>query len=93
LHDILKPVFFDGLINSKQETWINQRCLMQPLFTKEAVLAWEQHIISETTSALCKLKANPSPEINLSKALKALVQSIFIKVLLGNQARTAATKN
>lgn len=83
LHDILKPVFFDGLINSKQETWINQRRLMQPLFTKEAVLAWERHIVSETAAALCKLKANSSPETNLSKALKALVQSIFIKVLFG----------
>jgi cytochrome P450 len=83
LHDILQPVFYDGLINSKHETWVKQRRLMQPLFTKEAVLAWEQHIITEASIAVSKLKKNAANEINLSKELKTLVQNIFIKVLFG----------
>ena len=41
LHDILAPVFFDGLINSKNDIWLKQRRLMQPLFSRDAVVAWE----------------------------------------------------
>lgn len=83
LHDILQPVFFNGLINSKNEVWGNQRRLMQPIFSKEAVTAWESCITEEAAAIISQLKGLHANEINLSQTLKTLVQNIFIKILFG----------
>jgi len=81
LYSALKPVFFDGLINSKYDTWAKQRRLMQPLFTREAVATWATLIIAEADSFIDDLIKNQNAEINISKEIKTLVQTIFIKIL------------
>jgi len=84
LHDILAPVFFDGLINSKNDIWLKQRRLMQPLFSRDAVVAWEERIITETIDTVNRLNSSSSIQINMSLTLKTLVQNIFIRVLFGD---------
>ena len=78
-----KSLFGDGLINSKTETWINQRRLIQPLFLKEAVSDWENVITSNASAAANKLKGNSPQEINLSSEIRTLIQRIFIQILMG----------
>ena len=83
LYDAKKSLFGDGLINSKTETWTNQRRLLQPLFLKEAVSEWESVITSIASAAANKLKGNTPHEINLSNELRTLIQRIFIQILMG----------
>lgn len=86
LHDILAPVFHEGLINSKHDCWSQQRRLMQPLFTKDAVQVWEAQMLAETRNCITKLQKSSATEVNLSNTLKNLIQTIFIKVLFGEFA-------
>lgn len=83
LYEAKKPLFGNGLVNSKSEVWTKQRRLMQPLFTKEAVAIWEKTIINEAASTTIKLKTAAHTQINLTEELKSLVQRIFIKILMG----------
>lgn len=84
LYEAKKPVFGDGLGNSKGELWVNQRRLMQPFFNKDAVSAWNNLMVKETESVVNRLKAEGSQEINLSLEMKALVQRIISKILFGD---------
>jgi cytochrome P450 len=83
LYDAKKSLFGDGLINSKTETWTNQRRLLQPMFLKEAVSEWESAITSIASAAANKLKGENPHEINLSNVLRTLIQRIFIQILMG----------
>jgi cytochrome P450 len=83
LYEAKKPLFGDGLLNSKAGVWANQRRLMQPCFTKEAVEGWNELIIEETDKLVSRFKAYPGAEINFSREIKTLVQRIFIKLLFG----------
>jgi cytochrome P450 len=84
LHNILRPVFFNGLLNSKTDTWAKQRRLMQPLFTANAITAWEPLIENETASIIDSWGKTSTVKINLTKELKILIQSIFLKALFGH---------
>jgi cytochrome P450 len=83
MHDILYPVFLDGLINSKYDTWMKQRRLMQPLFNKDAVIIWQDMILAETHEVIRTLSDSQNQTLNLTDTIKTLVQSIFIKALFG----------
>ncbi|MEQ1622348.1 MAG: cytochrome P450 [Methylococcales bacterium] len=83
LYDAKKSLFGDGLINSKNDTWKNQRRLLQPLFLKEAVSEWESIITSIASSTANELKGTNSQKINLSEELRTLIQRIFIQILMG----------
>ncbi len=85
LYDAKKLVFGDGLINSKNELWTNQRKLMQPFFNKEAIACWNQLMVEETAAMVNRLKAEGKAEINISKEIKLLVQSIVTRILFGNR--------
>ncbi len=84
LYEAKKPVFGDGLGNSKNEFWVNQRRLMQPFFNKEAVSTWNDLMVMETESVVNRLKADGRQKINLSREMKGLVQGIISKILFGN---------
>lgn len=86
LYEAKKPLFGDGLLNSKAYVWSHQRRLMQPFFTKEAVADWNELIIEETDNLISQLKDNANTEINLSREIKTLVQRIFIRILFGRSA-------
>ena len=88
LYEAKKSFFADSLFNSKAETWVKQRRLMQPLFTKEAISQWQNIFISEAEATRERLKATTATEINLSCEIKRLVQRIIIKTLLGRSADT-----
>ena len=88
LYEAKKSFFADSLFNSKAETWVKQRRLMQPLFTKEAISQWQNIFISEAEATKERLKATTATEINLSCEIKRLVQRIIIKTLLGRSADT-----
>jgi cytochrome P450 len=88
LYEAKKSFFADSLFNSKAETWVKQRRLMQHLFTKEAVSQWQAIFISETELTRERLKAIKTTEINLSHEIKRLVQRIIIKALMGRSADT-----
>ena len=83
LYNAKKPMFGDGLFNSKGDTWTNQRRLMQPLFTKQAITVWQSIMLDEANSATERLRNGDSTEINISKELKETVQKILIKVMFG----------
>jgi len=93
LYDAKKSLFGDGLVNSKNDTWVNQRRIMQPLFTKEAVIEWEKVIINEADNTRNKLKNTTDQNINLSCELKALIQRIFIRVLMGKSVDTLSNND
>ena len=93
LYAAKKSVFGDGLVNSKNDIWVNQRRIMQPLFTKEAVIDWEKVIINEADFTRNKLNNTTDRKINLSYELKALVQRIFIRVLMGRSVETLSNKD
>ncbi|MDP1773612.1 MAG: cytochrome P450 [Methylobacter sp.] len=88
LYEAKKSFFADSLFNSKAETWVKQRRLMQPLFTREAISQWQNIFINEAEITREKLKATTATEINLSCEIKKLVQRIIIKTLLGRSADT-----
>lgn len=88
LYEAKKSLFGDGLINSKSDTWTQQRRLMQPIFSKEAIAAWEKVFIDEAVNANTKLLSVAPGTINLSKSLKRLIQRIFIQVLTGRSVDT-----
>jgi enediyne biosynthesis protein E7 len=90
LYEAKKTLFGDGLLNSRAETWSNQRRLMQPFFTKEAVAVWHGLMLEETDKLVQRLMTGTQAEINLSRELKTLVQSIFIRILFGRSAITSA---
>jgi cytochrome P450 len=83
LYTAKKSLFGDGLINSKKDIWEDQRRIIQPLFTKEAITEWENNIISEADDAINRIKGFTNREINLTMELKQLIQKTFIKILLG----------
>jgi cytochrome P450 len=85
LYDAKKPVFGDGLVNSKNELWTNQRKLMQPFFNKEAIACWNELMVEETAVMVNRFKAEGKAEINISKEIKLLVQSIVTRILFGNR--------
>lgn len=93
LYEAKKSLFGDGLVNSKGDAWIQQRRLMQPLFTKESVGVWEQVFIHEAANANAKLLLAAPGKINLSEALKRLIQRIFIQVLTGRSVDTLANSD
>lgn len=84
LYEAKKPVFGDGLANSKGELWVNQRRLMQPFFNKESVKGWQGLIANETEMAVNRFKVLAPAEINLTREMKALVQRIISKILFGD---------
>lgn len=88
LYEAKKSLFGDGLVNSKSDTWTQQRRLMQPIFFKETVAVWEQIFINETADASAKLLSVTPGTINLSKALKLLIQRILVQVLTGRSVDT-----
>ena len=83
LYDAKKSLFGDGLINSKSGLWVNQRRIMQPIFSRDAIPEWEKVISEEAESTKNKLINTTDAEINLSKELKILIQRIFIRILMG----------
>ncbi len=89
LYEAKKPVFGDGLVNSKNELWTNQRKLMQPFFSKEAIACWNDLMVEETAAMVNHFKAEGKAEINISKEIKLVVQSIVTRILFGNQLDTA----
>ena len=92
LYDAKKSLFGDGLVNSKSDTWTNQRRIMQPIFTRESIIEWEKVIINEADSTKNKLKNTTDRDINLSYELKTLIQRIFISVLMGRSVDTLSNK-
>jgi enediyne biosynthesis protein E7 len=89
LYAAKKPVFGDGLVNSKNELWTNQRKLMQPFFNKESSACWNGLMVEETAAMVNRIKATEMSEINISKEIKLVVQSIVTRILFGNQLDTA----
>jgi enediyne biosynthesis protein E7 len=85
LYAAKKPVFGDGLVNSKNELWTNQRKLMQPFFNKEAIVCWNALMIEETAAMVDRFKAEGIDEINIFKEIKLVVQSIVTWILFGNR--------
>lgn len=85
LYEAKKPMFGDGLFNSKGETWTNQRRLMQPIFTKCAIAEWHGIMLQEAENAVARLKSNGSTKVNISEELKAIIQSILIQVMFGRR--------
>ena len=85
LYEAKKSVFGNGLVNSKNELWTNQRKLMQPFFNKEAVTCWHSLMVEETAAMVNRLKAEGNAEINISKEIKVVVQSIVTRILFGNR--------
>jgi len=83
LYHAKKPVFCDGLLNSKVETWTTQRRIMHPFFTKEAITGWRPVMIKEVDNTVHNLNIHAKAEINLSHEIKTIVQNIFIKILFG----------
>jgi len=81
LYEAKKPMFGNGLFNSKVNTWTNQRRLMQPLFTKQAVGAWQDIMLEEANNTVMRLKKAHSAEINISLEIKAVIQKILIRVM------------
>ena len=89
LYDAKKPVFGDGIFNSGGDTWTNQRRLMQPLFTKDAVTSWQETFIAEANRLVEQLKVHTGGEVNLSKEFKKLVQNIMVKIMFGRDGSSA----
>lgn len=85
LYEAKKPVFGNGLVNSKNELWTNQRKLMQTFFNKEAIACWSGLIVEETAAMVSRFKAGRKAEINISKEIKLVVQSIVTRILFGNR--------
>jgi cytochrome P450 len=83
LYDAKQVLFGNGLVNSENGVWSKQRRLMQPLFTKEAVKNYELIMTEEAAAAADKLKKAANSPIDLTTAMKNLIQRIFIRILLG----------
>ncbi|WP_347987469.1 cytochrome P450 [Methylomonas sp. AM2-LC] len=88
LYEAKKSFFGNGLVNSQSEVWSKQRRLIQPLFTRDAVKAWEQIIVSEAADTTAQLKAVTDAQTNLTVQIKSLIQRIFIRILLGKTAES-----
>lgn len=86
LYDAKKSFFADSLFNSKADTWVKQRRVMQHLFTKEAVSQCQDIFNSEAETTKNRLKVNTNDKVNLSYEIKRLVQRIVIKALIGRSA-------
>jgi cytochrome P450 len=85
LYEAKKPVFGDGLVNSKNELRSNQRKLMQTFFNKEAITYWNALMVEETAAMVNRAKAEGKAEILISKEIKLVVQNIVTLILFGNQ--------
>ncbi len=83
LYEAKKPMFGDGLFNSKGATWTNQRRLMQPIFTKQAIAEWHGIMLKEACNAVTRLKNESATKVNISEELKSIVQRILIQVMFG----------
>lgn len=88
LYESKKSLFGNGLVNSKPDLWVNQRRLIQPLFTREAMSEWEKVITDEAKVKIDSLMSMKKGSFNLLSALKDLVQQIFVKVLFGRSVDT-----
>lgn len=93
LYEAKKVAFGDGLANSKGEMWTNQRRIMQPFFNKDAVTAWHGLMLEEINQTVEQIKTAGGKEINLTRAVKSLVQNIIARILFGqtvdNQSKAA----
>ncbi|MDO8941075.1 MAG: cytochrome P450 [Methylicorpusculum sp.] len=83
LYEARKPLFRDGLINSRNDLWKNQRRLLNPLFSKEAILNWKDLIIDSAEGLVDTLKNRATTEVNLSVEIKQVVQTVLIGILFG----------
>ncbi|MBM4207732.1 MAG: cytochrome P450 [Gammaproteobacteria bacterium] len=81
LHEAKKSMIGDGLASSTGETWTNQRRIMQPFFNKDTVTVWQDVILAETNQTVERLKAETSGAINITQAMKSLVQGIIARIL------------
>lgn len=87
LYSALKPVFGDGLINSNNAIWTNQRRLMQPFFTKEAVTTWADVIAREANQWVDHLETSVST-VNLSVEIKQVIQKILTHLLFNQSFKS-----
>ncbi|CAG7856216.1 cytochrome P450 family 4 subfamily V [biofilm metagenome] len=83
LHEAKKSMIGDGLASSKDETWTNQRRLMQPFFNKDTITVWQDVILADTQQIVERLKADTTREINITQEMKSLVQGIIARILFG----------
>lgn len=84
LYAVKKPTFGDGLFNSFGETWISQRRMIQPFFSKNGIQQWEKTIVKQALHAAQKFGDLASgTEIDLSSEFKSLIQRILIGVMFG----------
>jgi cytochrome P450 len=77
-------MFGDGLFNSKSDIWANQRRLMQPLFTKQAMYDWQSIIVNQANWMVDEIDINSST-INFSHISKQTIQKILIEILFGRR--------
>lgn len=93
LYEAKKPLFGNGLINSKTEIWTKQRKLIQPVFSYKSVAEWEEIILKEAKVVKNKYVNTVNTEINISVELKKLIQRIFLQVLLGKSVDTLQNRD
>ena len=75
-------MFGNGLFNSKDETWSDQRKLMQPVFSKHAIGVWQAIILEEANRAVERIGSlGHQGDVNFSKEIKATVQKILIRLM------------
>lgn len=85
LYNAKKPMFGDGLFNSRDQTWTSQRRIMQPMFTRQAIAEWHGIMLTEADNISQRIKSDGIRTVNLSKELKLLIQSILIQVMFGQK--------
>lgn len=91
LYQAKKSSFGNGLLNSQNETWIQQRRLMQPFFNRESVSEWGKVMITEA-EATSNVLAQADQKINITITLKSLIQRILVKILMGRSVDSIHNK-
>lgn len=90
MYEARKPLLKNGLANSHFPIWKNQRRIMQPYFTKDAVTTWQSIIMEAAAASVKNIKVECSKSVNITTEIRKTIHSIALQIMFG---RTETTVN
>ncbi|MCB1778098.1 MAG: cytochrome P450, partial [Candidatus Competibacteraceae bacterium] len=83
-HELLKPVFGDGLLTANGESWRQPRRLIESHFSRQYTANWLDIIINTTEARIAAWRKEVSPfSLDMTQAMSGLIQEINTKILFG----------
>lgn len=89
VYQVIRESFGDGLLTSQDETYLRQRRLVQPLFTRRQVNRYADAICDEATAMITRWRQQPDGVIDVVDEMVELTLRVVSRVLFGTDIDAA----